>query len=72
MNFFAIHRGSDAEAVAQVSDKIKDYRTGFLQLNSTKKFWHRQAKRLMRQADVVVYFVGAEITKNIEWELQTA
>ncbi len=47
MKIFAVHRGKDAEKIKQISDKIVDYRTGFLQLNSNDKHWHRSAKRMI-------------------------
>lgn len=72
MKIFAVHRGKDAEEIKQISDKIIDYRTGFLQLNSNDKHWHRSAKRMIEKADIVIYFVGNEFTENIDWEIKTA
>lgn len=76
MNIFIIHSGDDLELIQQKKDELcaKCGKARVLLLEYRRPFWKREAKRLMRQAQMILYLVGRNSAKsrNIDWELKKA
>lgn len=76
MNIFIIHSGDDLELIRQKKDELcaKCGKARVLLLEYRRPFWKREAKRLMRQAQMILYLVGRNSAKsrNIDWELKKA
>lgn len=76
MNIFIIHSGDDLELIRQKKDELcaKCSKARVLLLEYRRPFWKREAKRLMRQAQMILYLVGRQSAKsrNIDWELKKA
>lgn len=76
MNIFIIHSGDDLELIRQKKDELceKCGKAKVLLLEYRRPFWKKEAKRLMRQAQMILYLVGEHSAKsrNIDWELKKA
>lgn len=76
MNIFIIHSGSDLDLVRQKKDELcrKCGRAKVLLLEYRRPLWKKEAKRLIRRAQMVLYLVGEQSAKsrNIDWELKKA
>lgn len=76
MKIFAIHRGKDKEEVKKIKEKLeKCPQIKLLILEGTEniiknKFWKREARKLIKEAEMVVYFIGDESNANIDWEIK--
>ena len=76
MNIFIIHSGEDMETICQKKEELcgKCSKARVLLLEYRRLMWKREAKQLMRQAQMILYLVGENSWKsaNINWELNTA
>lgn len=76
MNIFIIHSGEDLELIRKKKNELcaKCTQAKVLLLEYRRPFWKREAKRLMRQAQMILYLVGRHSAKsrNIDWELKKA
>lgn len=76
MNVFIIHSGKDKQIVDQKAAEIRRGAYGFnaLVLKNGGKLWKIGAKRKIKKAQMVVFFVGetSHESENIAWELETA
>lgn len=76
MNIFVVHSGSDKSSVKETVKEIeeKEGRANLLILENGGITWKREAKRYIKQAQMVLYIVGktSSLSKNIEWELLQA
>lgn len=75
MNIFIIHSGNDKEIVKQKRDEIKERcRKAKLLLLDYRRIWRPEARKLMKSAQMILYFVGESgyKSKNIKWELKEA
>ena len=76
MNVFVIHSGKDRAEVEKNLSLIKQNCHSFnpLLLGNGGVFWKIDAKRKIRKAQMVVFFVGesSHTSKNIDWEICTA
>ncbi len=73
MKIFAIHKSKDEESVRVIRQRMaKLPHAKLLLLENTTSFWKLEAKKLIRQADIAIYFIGAESSDNIRWELEVA
>jgi len=76
MNVFVIHSGKDRAEVEKNLSLIKQNCHSFnpLLLGNGGVFWKIDAKRKIRKAQMVVFFVGesSHTSKNIDWEICAA
>ncbi len=73
MKIFAIHRGKDSEEVKKIKKKlINSPQIKLLVLENTDIFWKIPARKIIKQADVAIYFVGENTSDNIDWEIRIA
>ena len=76
MNVFVIHSGKDREEVEKKLSSIKQSCHSFnpLLLGNGGMLWKIDAKRKIKKAQMVVFFVGeaSHTSKNIDWEICTA
>lgn len=76
MDVFIIHSGCDKPKVDDIISNIKKTAFSFnaLALKNGGKFWKSGAKKKIKKAQMVVFFVGetSHLSKNIDWEIQTA
>lgn len=76
MKIFVIHSGADKAKVKEVIEELnkKTSSSEFLMLSGDKKIWKPEAKRKIKDAQLVVFFVGKDShkSKNIGWEIDKA
>ncbi|MBE6618109.1 MAG: hypothetical protein E7627_09285 [Ruminococcaceae bacterium] len=75
MNIFIIHSGQDIDYVNEKKTEIKNRcEKAHVLLLKYRLFWKREAKRLMKSAQMILYIVGKEgyKSKNIDWEIKEA
>lgn len=76
MNVFVIHSGKDRAEVEKKLSAIKQNCHAFnpLLLGNGGVFWKIDAKRKIKKAQMVVFFVGesSHMSQNIDWEICTA
>jgi hypothetical protein len=76
MNVFIIHSGEDLEEIHQKKKELCDKcpKAKVLLLEYRQMFWKREALRLMKSAQMILYIVGEKSYKsrNIDWELKQA
>lgn len=76
MDTFIIHSGCDKTEVDDIISNIKKSAFSFnaLVLKNGGKYWKPSAKKKIKKAQMVVFFVGesSHLSKNIDWEIQTA
>jgi len=76
VKIFVIHSGADYKAVEEQMENIRGGSTDveFLMLENGGKFWHIQAEKKIRRAQLVFCYVGENSHKseNIAWEIKTA
>lgn len=76
MNIFVVHSGSDKESVAKIVEKLEkaDQRLNILMLKNGGTFWKREAGRLLKKSQMVLFVAGKKSheSKNIDWELKRA
>lgn len=76
MDIFIIHSGCDKAKVDEIILNIKKTAFSFnaLVLGNGGKLWKNGAKKKIKKAQMIVFFVGEEshLSPNIDWEIQTA
>jgi len=75
VNIFIIHSGQDIDYVNEKKTEIKNRcEKAHVLLLKYRLFWKREAKRLMKSAQMILYIVGKEgyKSKNIDWEIKEA
>ena len=76
MNVFVIHSGKDRAEVEKHISVIKQSCHSFnpLVLKNGGVFWKVDAKKKIKKAQMVVFFVGetSHTSENIDWEIRTA
>lgn len=76
MDIFVIHSGCDRELVSQKISSIKQavYEFNPLMLENGGVFWKTEAKRKIKKAQMILFFVGrnSNLSKNIDWEIEKA
>lgn len=77
MKIFVIHSGKDESQIKSIlKDQLekKIVNPELLLLNNIPIFWKHDAKIKIRQANLVLFFVGetSSKSKNIDWEIKTA
>ena len=75
MNVFVIHSGSDQEIIEQTVKKpLVEAGANVLVLTGKQKIWKREARQLMKMAQIVLLAVGKNSYKseNIAWEIRQA
>lgn len=76
MDIFIIHSGCDKAKVDEIILNIKKTAFSFnaLVLGNGGKLWKNSAKKKIKKAQMIVFFVGEEshLSPNIDWEIQTA
>ena len=76
MKIFVIHSGSDSAVVQTYIERInhETVNTEVLMLNDGGPFWKIDAGKRIKQAQLVLVFVGrnSHKSKNIEWEINKA
>ena len=73
MNIFIIHSGKDKVVVGQKKDEIKrKCKKANVLLLDYRLIWKPEARKLMKSAQMILYFVGEKGSRNIDWELKEA
>lgn len=76
MNAFIIHSGVDYKIATERVEEIKKRIPSFnaLVLKNTNCLWKIEARRKIKNAQIIVFFVGKKSheSKNIGWEIDTA
>lgn len=76
MNIFIVHSGEDIELVNQKKEELceKCSKARVLLLEYRRMMWKREARQLIKQAQMILYLVGenSSSSRNIRWELKKA
>ena len=75
MNIFIIHSGLDYTKADSVKNELKDNcKRANVLLLEYRKLWKPEAKKLMKDAQIILFIVGKEsyLSRNINWELKKA
>lgn len=76
MDVFIIHSGCDKAKIDDIVFSIQKTAFSFnaLVLKNGGRFWKYGAKKKIKKAQMIVFFVGqtSHLSKNIDWEIQTA
>lgn len=76
MKIFVVHSGSDWDRAVEIKEEIQDSedRAHVVILDNKRRFWKREARKLIQQADMVLFIVGekSHTSSNIDWELARA
>lgn len=71
INVFVVHSGEDREIVERKVNELKDNNINVLLLEN-KENWKPEAKRKIKEANIILFIVGANSHKseNIDWEMK--
>lgn len=74
MNIFIVHSGTDRLKAEKLKNTLHDGKNFNILYLQYKRRWKSEAKRLMKNAQMILYLVGEDSAyrKNIDWELKKA